>query len=99
MRLQIAAALAAIHAAWPAAAQAPCAPHADVLAFLHESWSEGRIGMGLGNNGRVVELFVSEATGTWTIVATDAEGQACLLAAGQGWEAVDGGLPPSGMDG
>lgn len=99
MRLKIAAALAAIHAAWPAAAQAPCAPHADVVALLAERWGEARIGIGLGASGHAFELYAAEATGTWTIVVTDPAGRACLLASGQAWEAVEGGLPPPGKEG
>jgi hypothetical protein len=37
---------------------------------------------------RVVELYSSETTGTWTILVTRPDGISCLLAAGQLWEQV-----------
>jgi hypothetical protein len=35
----------------------------------------------------VVEVFASKA-GTWTIVLTDANGLACLAAAGDAWQVM-----------
>ena len=40
-------------------------------------------GMGLAHQNRIVEVFVSEETGTWTITVTSPNGTTCLMAAGQ----------------
>ncbi len=49
-----------------------------------QSW-----GMGPGN--RIVEVYASEETGTWTITVTAPNGTTCLVASGQYWENL---LPP-----
>ena len=41
--------------------------------------------MGLAGQSAVIELFVS-TTGSWTLMATDTKGVACLIAAGEAWQ-------------
>jgi hypothetical protein len=65
----------------------PCAPRGDVVARLADSFGETRRAIGLGAGGRVVELYASEASGSWTILVTLPTGLACLLAAGEAFEA------------
>jgi hypothetical protein len=43
--------------------------------------------MGLHQSDAVMEIYASEETGTWTILVTRPDGQACLIAAGRMWEA------------
>ena len=92
--LLLAAALAAVAA--PACAQAPCAPRAELAARLAAEFAEVPVARGLSADGRMVEAFAS-AEGTWTIVLTRPDGQSCLAAAGEAWQA----LPPEppGRDG
>lgn len=73
--------------AMPAGAGAQCAGHKEMIQVLAKKYSEAPKAVGLVNNDRVVEIFVSEK-GSWTILVTKAGGTACILAAGQEWEEV-----------
>ena len=71
--------------AFGAQAQVICGGHDDLVAKLAEAFEEKRLGYGVAGEVAVFEVFVS-ATGTWSIVMTDVNGQSCILAAGDGWE-------------
>ncbi|SFJ39348.1 hypothetical protein [Jannaschia pohangensis] len=71
----------------PARAQvANCGPRNDVVARLSSTYGETRRGIGLGSQDRVVEVFASDDSGTWTITVTMPDGRMCLIASGQSWE-------------
>lgn len=72
----------------PAFAQQNCAPRDHVILRLTTLYGEVRRGVGLGGGESIVEIYASEATGTWTIVVTNTQGISCLVAAGQSWETV-----------
>lgn len=75
-----------------------CAPRATVLERLAEKYGETRHGIGLVQQGSVMELFASGETGTWTITVTMPNGLTCLVASGQSFEAVAEALPAKGND-
>ena len=80
-------ALALVLLALPAqAAGQACAPRAVLLERLSAQFGETRRGIGLGQRGRIVEIFASPETGTWTITVTLPDGRTCLVASGQAWE-------------
>ncbi len=84
----------------PAAAQSTnCGPHDRVTAGLATGYGERRVSIALGANNTVVETFVSDETGTWTITVTTPDGPTCLVASGQHWQATDDPLPPQGDEG
>ncbi|WP_322865153.1 hypothetical protein U5922_002450 [Aquicoccus sp. G2-2] len=64
-----------------------CAPHEQVVARLAQSYGEQRQAIGLGADNALVEVFASDASGTWTITVTTAQGLTCLVASGQAFEA------------
>lgn len=71
----------------PAQAAGPaCASRGALVERLSSQFGETRRGIGLGTQGRIVEIFASEATGSWTIVVTLPDGRACLMASGLNWE-------------
>lgn len=75
----------------PASAQQSrmlCAQRAQIVEHLSGRYGEEVQGMGLAPNNRIVEVFVSEETGTWTITVTSADGTMCLMAAGSYFEAM-----------
>lgn len=76
-------------AALPAAAQQNCAPRDHVSLRLMELYGEVRRGVGLEGSDSLVEIYTSDATGTLTIVVTNARGISCLVAAGRAWEMLD----------
>lgn len=91
--------LAGLMLATPAAAQMlgrNCGPRAAVVAHLAEKYAETRQSIGLAANNMVVEVFASRDSGTWTITVTSTEGVTCLVASGQGYEAVTEELPARG---
>ena len=74
----------------PAAAQGQsmCAQRAQVVGMLASRYGESVRGMGLANQNRVIEIFASEETGTWTITMTMPNGMTCLMASGRHYETV-----------
>lgn len=88
----LAAALAALpaaparaQAAMPGQAGAMCGRRAEVVDRLHVKYGETRRGYGLQRGEAVVEVYASDATGTWTIIVSMPDGLACLVAAGENW--------------
>ncbi|MEL7182732.1 MAG: hypothetical protein AAFY65_13415 [Pseudomonadota bacterium] len=63
-----------------------CGARAAVVERLADHFGETRRGIGLGTQDRVVEVFASDETGTWTITVTMPDGRTCLVASGQAWE-------------
>ena len=80
----------AVHAA------AQCGKRDMVVTQLTEKYGETRRGMGVANNNSVMEMFASDASGSWTITVTMPDGQMCLVASGQGYEAMTEELPAKG---
>lgn len=77
----------AVLSALPAAAQTQrmsmlCAARDTVVGQLTGRYGEQVHGMGLAHQNRIVEVYVSEETGTWTITVTSPDGTTCLMAAG-----------------
>lgn len=60
-----------------------CGERTAIVNTLTGRYGEQVHGMGLANQNRIVEVYVSEETGTWTITVTSADGTTCLMAAGQ----------------
>lgn len=65
--------------------------------LLADSYGETRRAMGITGTSTVMELYASDSTGTWTITLTLADGRMCLMASGQGFEALDDPLPARGQ--
>lgn len=70
----------------PARAEtASCLPYDTVSERLSGQHNEAPSGMGLTNNGHVLQLFRSTDGATWTLVLVTPEGLACPMAAGDNW--------------
>lgn len=67
-------------------AQTVCAERAQVLEKLETKFGESRTSIGLSANNRVMEVFASPETGSWTITVTTPNGKTCLLASGRAFE-------------
>lgn len=72
-----------------------CAPRADVVKQLAETYGETRRGIGIARQGAVMEIYASDHTGSWTITVTMPDGVTCLIASGQSYEAMAEALPPN----
>lgn len=81
-----------------AAPGAQCADRAKVVDHLATKYGETRRSIGLAANNAVMEVYASDATGSWTITVTMPSGVTCLVASGQGYEAMADTLPAKGSD-
>ncbi|MBF9035320.1 hypothetical protein HKCCE2091_13830 [Rhodobacterales bacterium HKCCE2091] len=62
-----------------------CAARDVIVGALSSRYGETAQSLGLGPGNRVVELFASEETGTWTITVTSVNGTTCLVASGDNY--------------
>src|SRR5687767_3316088 len=88
MKLPLTAALAALACVATTSANAlaiQSAKHNQMVGLLSKKYSENPVAMGTVNEDRFMQLFVS-ARGSWTILVTKTDGEACIVAAGQNWE-------------
>ena len=69
----------------PVAAQVQCGNRATMVAKLLHKYHEVQIGIGL-TGPRLFEVWANCSTGTWTILGTNTNGIACLIAAGEDWQ-------------
>ena len=68
-----------------------------VVERLTTKYGESRQSIGMAPKGRVVEVFASQETGTWTITVTMPNGITCLVASGQSFENLDEPVAPAGI--
>lgn len=71
-----------------APAFAQCGPREAVEKRLWEGYKEVVVNRGLGANGMLVEVYAADS-GTFTIVLTRPNGVSCVMAVGEGFEAVN----------
>ena len=76
--------------------QPQCGPRAAVVAQLAQKYAETRRSIGIAANNTVMEVYASDESATWTITVTTPQGLTCLVASGQGFEAVVEELPAKG---
>lgn len=69
----------------PPAAAAPCGPREEIVTYLADKYQEVRRGAGLSSATRVVELWSSAQTGSFSILLSYSNGIACVLATGSNW--------------
>lgn len=63
-----------------------CAERDQIVGTLTGYFGETARSWGMGPAGRIVEIFASDETGTWTITVTAPDGTTCLVASGNSWE-------------
>ncbi|GAB4282632.1 MAG: hypothetical protein Kow0058_01150 [Roseovarius sp.] len=80
----------------PAEAQAArCLPRSALVEALQQRYGEQMTGGGLQSAQRLLEVWSSAETGTFTVFFTQADGTSCILATGQYWTTV---TPATGQD-
>jgi hypothetical protein len=72
----------------PAGAQSLCGARQAVVDMLGSRYGETVRSVGLAGRDRIVEVFASDETGSWTILVTNTAGVTCLVASGQHYEQV-----------
>ena len=63
-----------------------CASRERVVGMLASNFRERPAAIGMVDRNAVVEIFVSREQDTWTIVASDPDGNSCIISAGEGWQ-------------
>ncbi|MEM1383580.1 MAG: hypothetical protein AAF713_00310 [Pseudomonadota bacterium] len=81
------AALAATASVDEAEARMACGKRDAIVEQLEAKYGETRSSYGLSQGKGVVEVYSNPDTGTWTVLITNAQGTACLMAAGEAWQA------------
>jgi hypothetical protein len=77
-----------------ASAMPHCGERADLVTALADRYSENHVASGLQSATGLMEIWVSEQEGTWTILMTRPDGQTCVLVTGTHWlETVDAEMP------
>ena len=71
--------------AHPAAAQQAGMPRAAVVKALGDRYAEESVGLGIAQNGGIIELFTSQDGATWTIVLTMPNGLSRMIVSGESW--------------
>ncbi len=71
----------------PAQAQ-QCDQRARVIGHLAQKYKEAPVAIGVTTSGGMVEVLTTGDGGTWTIILSDPNGTSCLVAAGEGWRAL-----------
>jgi hypothetical protein len=71
-----------------AQAQQVCTTRADLVKMLGDKYKEQPSGQGLVGDRAMLEVYVSDK-GTFTIVSSYPNGVACIIAAGNSWEALE----------
>lgn len=78
--------LASLCAGAPAFGQGmPCGKAQDMERILSERYGEQRVSAGLADDGRLLQIYASPTSRSWTAVHTTAQGISCILAAGREW--------------
>ena len=75
-----------------AQAQMACGTRDSVVEKLGDKYGEVSSGGGLAGPTAHIEIWASEATGTWTILKTTPNGFTCIMAVGDGWQDDAGGV-------
>lgn len=66
-------------------AQMSCGERNTIIARLESKWGEHFVGGGMQSASSIFEVWISAEKGTWTILKTNANGTACVMAAGTNW--------------
>lgn len=72
----------------PALSQGGCGPRDAIIAWLADEYGETIRSRGLAGE-RVLEIFASSESGTWTIIMTLPSGMSCLMAHGSHYDDVE----------
>ncbi len=65
-----------------------CTDRTALLKELNGKYHEQRQGLGIAAGNRGAMEFYASKTGTWTIVMTMTNGNACIVAAGHSWQTM-----------
>ena len=88
--------LAAVPLHAQAADPSPCGPRKLVVSQLEAKFGEEPVAIGLSDSGRLIEILVGQAGGTFTVILTTPQGLSCIVLTGEDWQSRP--QPVSGPD-
>ena len=65
--------------------QPRCIDRQVIEEVLKQRFAEKQAGIGLAEDGRLLEVFSSPDGRTWTLIATSAAGLSCVITSGRTW--------------
>lgn len=68
-----------------AAGQPTCGTRDSIVDQLKVKFKETHRASGLESDTKMIEIWTSETSGSWTILVTQASGVSCIAAAGRNW--------------
>lgn len=68
-----------------AQADPKCGDRETLITELGQKFGEHLEAGGLTGPTKLLEIWSSDETGSWTILQTDADGQSCIVASGSDW--------------
>lgn len=71
----------------PVHAQSACGKRVDIVKMLASKYKEAPRVLAISGQSNLLEAYVSPL-GSWTILITNPQGLACIVAAGESWENV-----------
>ena len=84
----------------PAMAQSvTCLSRETLVNSLQSSYGEHLTGGGLQSPTRLIEIWSSDKTGSFTVFVTRADGMACIVASGKNWHSAVPDSAPKGVTG
>jgi len=64
---------------------AACGDRQAIVERLEARWGEHFSAGGMQDASAIIEVWMSQEKGTWTILRTSADGTACVMATGTNW--------------
>lgn len=77
------------------AQQVQCGPRDNMVSYLEDTYNEVRQAEALSSNSLIMELYVNDDSGTWTVVYTLPDGNSCYVAHGTNFSFVEESLEPN----
>ncbi|MHA1566908.1 MAG: hypothetical protein ACTSX7_16480 [Alphaproteobacteria bacterium] len=68
--------------------QRACSTRVDLLKRLGQVYSEDPVALGIATNGGMLEVLSTQNGSTWTIIITMPDGNSCMFASGESWQAI-----------
>ncbi len=65
-----------------------CDLRAKVIGHLAQKYKEAPVAIGVTSSGGLIKVLTTGDGGTWTIILSNPNGTSCLVAAGEGWRAL-----------
>jgi hypothetical protein len=73
----------------PQAPQRTCLSHDSAGAKLRQEFGEKVLGRGVSNDGTLLEIFMAQKDGTFTVIKTTPDGTSCVVDFGEGWQTLN----------